>query len=293
MNGFRKHGQRIGTALVMGWLLSACGPGIGTHPSEAPDPDAARGWPAMPVSERHAAGLMNEAVHEDHYRTAYCDCRYTPADGGAGRDTIDDPSACGFEAAEQWPESAAWATRARVVADGRLPTGDYECWTRAGGGRGWCVRQDPEARAMLMDLHNRMPLIEQVARYRGDAPFGEIAGDEGRIFGKCAVQVTETAFEPPDCRKGDVARIVMYMADEYDAGLSDARYEMLERWSESDPVSPWEMERARRIERVTGRRNDYVQDVESVDPGGACSGASRQEEESGGQEGESGGEDAG
>ena len=256
-------------ALVLVAVLMGCASGPATHPSEAPTGTAAEGWPLVPFDDGHVAGLMSEHVHGDGARTAWCGCAFT-ADADGGGATVDDAAECGFEAAEQWPESAGRVAWSRVVPDARLPLDEHGCWTVEGGDRDWCIRQDAEARAMLLDLHNRLPVIEQVARYRGERAFGTVAGEDARPFGACPVGVSEAAFEPPDCRKGDVARTWWYMDAAYGLELSEAEAARLERWAAADPVSPRELARARRIERITGRANDHVQDVEAPDPAGAC-----------------------
>ncbi len=88
---------------------------------------------------------------------------------------------------------------------------------------------------------------------------------------------TGRAFEPRDEVKGDIARMLFYMAVRYEAGdrvdleLNDnvnngtapymGRLSVLLEWNLLDPVDDYEMRRNERIYEVQGNRNPFIDDM--------------------------------
>ena len=76
-------------------------------------------------------------------------------------------------------------------------------------------------------------------------------------------------FEPPDCVKGDVARIWLYMHEIHKVQIPTEEHAMFLIWAASDPVSPWELKRDGLIANVQGNSNPYISGtVPSID--GSC-----------------------
>jgi deoxyribonuclease-1 len=209
-------------------------------------------------------------VYFDREVTGYCNCEFTSDGDSDGSGDITGTDTCGYRVADKWERNAAWVEWEHVVPASLMPARRFECWSGEDGSRERCIEEDSEGREMLLDLHNLVPSIGQINQYRGNLRYGGVGQDRGRVFGSCEVQVTERAFEPPDCRKGDVARIWFYMADQHGVEIGSDEREMLNRWSDSDAISPWELKRAARIEGITGKSNPYVQTGSSPDPSGAC-----------------------
>ena len=67
----------------------------------------------------------------------------------------------------------------------------------------------------------------------------------------------------PTCKKGDVARIWLYMHGRYGVRLTPNEKTMFTAWSAKDTVSPWESERERRIAEYSYVTNPYVYGVVS------------------------------
>ena len=88
---------------------------------------------------------------------------------------------------------------------------------------------------MLFDLHNLAPAIGQVNALR----------------------------------KGDVARIWLYMGLRHGVNISPDEIFRFERWSANDPVSPWESQREKRIFDHTFVQNPFIHGV-TPDAAGAC-----------------------
>lgn len=155
---------------------------------------------------------------------------------------------------------------------------------------------------MLGDLHHLFAVDIQANSQRSNLHFGEVVGDDpsdwtwpsscacddARLKTCCSVRGpaldsrTETAFEPRDDAKGDIARVLFYFATRYrsrDINLSRLdgvgpaplnhipiyEEQALRRWHLSDPVSDKERLRQDQIEAIQGNRNPFVDVPEFVD----------------------------
>lgn len=110
----------------------------------------------------------------------------------------------------------------------------------------------------------------QLNQFRTNEPYGEIPDNvthEGFVA-KCeARDLNGTTsgfggqFEPPNCKKGDVARIWFYMRLAHGIVIDADTEAMFERWSQNGPVSPWEKTRHDRIAEIQGNKNPYVDGI--------------------------------
>ena len=121
------------------------------------------------------------------------------------------------------------------------------------------------------DIHHLRPTDVQVNGLRGNLDFNyggsAVNGCDGCLR-------TSTSWEPPNEVKGDVARMLFYMAVRYESGdgvdleLNDfvnngstpyhGKISVLLEWHEQDPVSSWEQQRNDKIEDIQGNRNPFV-----------------------------------
>ena len=121
------------------------------------------------------------------------------------------------------------------------------------------------------DIHHLRPTDVQVNGLRGNLDFdyggGTVSGCDGCLR-------TSTSWEPPNEVKGDVARMLFYMAVRYESGdgvdleLNNfvnngstpyhGKISVLLEWHEQDPVSAWEQQRNEKIEDIQGNRNPFV-----------------------------------
>ena len=86
-------------------------------------------------------------------------------------------------------------------------------------------------------------------------------------FGKCQLEDARGANQPPDCRKGDVARVWFYRAERYGVVISPPEQIMSEEWSMMDPVSSWEVGHERRITEIFRVPNRFLITYEAHVPG--------------------------
>ena len=89
------------------------------------------------------------------------------------------------------------------------------------------------------------------------------------------VSSTLGLFEPPDEKKGDVARAMFYFYTVYhteamsaDSTFFERQRETLLRWNHTDPPDQSEKIRNERIERIQGNRNPFVDDTSLVSASG-------------------------
>ncbi len=212
--------------------------------------------------------IMDDVIYaEPEHRTFYCGCDYTSHEDSDGSGDIDDLAACGYvgNTTSIFARRIEWE---HIVPVSLMPFERWACRSEPNGNLRRCLREVPEARAMIYDLHNLAPSVGQVNQDRSNDRYADLP-DDTSDFGSCAVEDTTALFEPPDCHKGDVARIWLYMHDTYGVSIRDAEWAMFSEWSEMDPVSPWEVERDARIFALTGTRNPYVFPVEG-DHAGLC-----------------------
>ena len=83
---------------------------------------------------------------------------------------------------------------------------------------------------------------------------------EKREFGKCDVEIESRKVEPKESIRGEIARTYLYMDSVYPGKgiISNKNRKLFDAWNKSDTVDEWECERAKRIERIQGNRNEVV-----------------------------------
>jgi len=128
------------------------------------------------------------------------------------------------------------------------------------------------------DIHHLRPTDVQVNSLRGNLDF-----DNGgsSVKGCSGCYKTANSWEPPDAVKGDVARMLFYMATRYEQGdrvdleLNEklnngsnpfhGKLSVLLEWHESDPIDEFERNRNEVIEQWQGNRNPFIDHPEWVE----------------------------
>ncbi|WP_409367938.1 endonuclease [Lysinibacillus sp. 38-6] len=128
------------------------------------------------------------------------------------------------------------------------------------------------------DIHHLRPTDVSVNSSRGNLDF-----DNGGspVAGCNGCKKDSDSFEPPNNVKGDVARILFYMATRYEAGdkvdleLNDkvnngtnpyhGKLSVLLQWHQQDPVDDFEKRRNERIYEIQGNRNPFIDHPEWVE----------------------------
>jgi deoxyribonuclease-1 len=112
---------------------------------------------------------------------------------------------------------------------------------------------------MQADMFNLYPAIGEVNGRRSNYSMAILEGEK-REFGKCDVEIRNKKIEPKESIRGEIARTYLYMDSVYSGRgiISKKNQRLFESWNKSDPVDEWECERARRIEKIQGNRNEVV-----------------------------------
>lgn len=120
------------------------------------------------------------------------------------------------------------------------------------------------------DLHHLRPEDPVVNSTRNNFPFGEVkSGNKVKMSSQNGGEYTDNYlgggyFEPQDCAKGDVARILLYLITRYSyletTGITVVAQsmKMILEWNELDPVDEWEMQRNDVTEGYQGNRNPFI-----------------------------------
>jgi deoxyribonuclease I len=235
---------------------------LSTEPRSAPTALSDE-FPGITKNFGAAKGLLYDQVYADHSVTFYCGCSYNqqgqidldrcnlgPLAGIKGADRVEADHI--FSVTEFGESRLCW----------RKPMAFHECL--AGGkplsGPDCCERVDSTFAAAHNDLHNLVPIEGALVSKRSLHHWGLVNG--GEHYGDCGIRFNPSIqrSQPMDSLRGDIARIMFYMSDTYGFRLSSQDTQLYITWNNADPPDPWEIERNRRITRIQGRGNHYIED---------------------------------
>lgn len=205
--------------------------------------------------------LLNEVYH-DHRITFYCECPFKPNKQIIPSNKFS-PSTKHFKRSQnvEWEHVVPAQSFGQSFIEWR--EGDPECIDGKGNsfkGRKCAEKINMDYRYMQSDMYNLVPANGQVNALRSNFSYSMIPG-EPRQFGNCDMEIEDNKAEPRPEIRGDIARIYFYMDDAYPnrGVISRKNRKLFEAWDKSDPVDDWERERARRIERIQGNKNKFVE----------------------------------
>jgi len=201
------------------------------------------------------------------YSSFYCGCTIARTGDSSGEVDL---ASCAYES----PGNIARARRMEwehIVPAARLGQG-RACWTtglpacaNAQGvvepGRSCCEEADPVYQMMSNDPVNLAPAVGEVNAVRSNHPFGMVDRSKATTFGpQCGMAVDGAAgrAEPPDARKGDVARVVAYMSRAYGLTVPAQDADLYVQWMAQDPVSDEERAVNAAIAAAGHRANPFV-----------------------------------
>ncbi|RVU30883.1 endonuclease [Neptunomonas marina] len=196
-------------------------------------------------------------IYADQATSFYCGCEFVKE----GKKLVPLHESCGYVPRKN-------ANRAsRIEWEHVMPAWAFghqlQCWQE--GGRKNC-RKDERFRTMEADMHNLVPAIGEVNGDRSNYSFAMLSG-EPRSYGACDMEVhfKSRKVEPPEHRRGDIARSYFYMRDQYGVRLSKQQTQLFEAWDKQDPVDHWERQRNQEIARLQGNENPYISGPRSTD----------------------------
>ncbi|MFL2808570.1 MAG: endonuclease [bacterium] len=199
-------------------------------------------------------------VYKDNPVTLYCSCTF--------KGKKPNLSSCGYipKKDKKRANRIEWEHVVPAHAFGQSysewRTGHPKCVSKNGKkfkGRKCAQKINEEYRRMQADMFNLYPAIGEVNGRRSNYSMGIIEGEK-REFGKCDVEIKNRKVEPKEEIRGEIARTYMYMDSVYPGRgiISKKNWKLFESWHQSDPVDEWECERAKRIEKIQGNRNEIV-----------------------------------
>lgn len=129
-----------------------------------------------------------------------------------------------------------------------------------------CGIMNPRYVFMASDLHNLYPALTRVELVRRNAQFGELDDSVPSKFDDigCDMKTSFQLVEPRDEAKGNIARAIFYMHQEYDLPLI-GDLPMLQQWNRMDPPDAEEHARNEKIGALQGTRNRFIDDPALAD----------------------------
>ena len=202
-----------------------------------------------------------EIIYAGRDTTFYCGCKYSST---KNRDGIT-LSGCDYDmnGTTSFHSRADDLEQEHVVPASLMPARQFACWNEGipgkctNGSRGCCERNDLNARAMIFDLHNLVPSVGQVNALRSNKRYGIIEGEDLKL--DCDFEWEGDIAEPPEAKRGEVARVWLYMHSQHGVVLQDGELQMYMQWSVDDPPEEWEFERDNRIKLKQGNGNPFVE----------------------------------
>ena len=127
------------------------------------------------------------------------------------------------------------------------------------GDRQHCRDRSARFNEIESDMHNMFPARRDLNRRRGAMAYGIVQGERWVEPG-CDFEIDERhrRVEPRPAVRGDIARAMLYMADRYDLKLYRRQRELMRRWNREDPPDAAEKARNRRIRRLQGNGNPWI-----------------------------------
>lgn len=142
--------------------------------------------------------------------------------------------------------------------------GDPKCKNRKKSYKGRkCARKiDNLFNFMESDLYNLVPAVGSINAYRSNKSMAMITDSTFESFGQCQVKISKSKIEPPNNRKGDIARIYQYMDLAYPGHgiISNKNEKLFKAWDEQDPVSRDECLHHEKIAKTQGNINKITFD---------------------------------
>lgn len=224
--------------------------------------------------------VLSEAVHDMIANPKVVSYYYGLQQAYAITDTDDDGfiidmySNCTGTFDNMWGESGGVETCGSFNREHALP-------------KSWWGHNDNNVQSMYTDLMHVIPTNSEVNSARGAYPYSEVAnptttfGNGSKVGNSTFPGYSNTAFEPADEYKGDVARIYFYMITCYnDVNFSQNTYadgstnvfsyiggkpvftdfakNLFLKWHRQDPVSDRERHRNDAVQSIQGNRNPFV-----------------------------------
>ena len=123
------------------------------------------------------------------------------------------------------------------------------------GSREQCRRTSPRFNHMEADLHNLHPDLEVTNAARKDYRFGECPGETPTVRPTCDFEhdTRQQLAEPRPAVRGDIARSLLYMEQEYGLPLDSTMRTIIVQWHQENPPTTEERVRNDLIATLQGQ----------------------------------------
>jgi len=133
--------------------------------------------------------------------------------------------------------------------------GHHQCDKK---GRSCAEKTNKKFRLILSDIYNLQVINGGLNKLRSNKNISEIQG-ELRNFGNCDFELNYKQFEPPQNRKGDIARTYMYMEYIYKYNIINYNIKsLILEWDKIDPVDQYECSICKEKEKYQKNENIFV-----------------------------------
>jgi len=159
---------------------------------------------------------------------------------------------------------ASWFITADQTIREAWENGNDKCVTSSGKsykGRKCAEKVSTLFNLMEADMYNLVPVIGALNALRSDKPYGIIDGEK-REFGETLdVEINKDKIEVMPSRRGDIARVLLYMNKKYGVKFPDHNntINVLKKWDNEDPIQDdgWEKQKIDILNKTYGTEFIY------------------------------------
>ncbi len=211
---------------------------------------------------RQAKKFAHE-IHKENPYTLYCHCHY--------QDHKIDLNSCGYKIHKnakrafrlEWEHVVPAEAFGHSFPDWRGGAASCRKNGKSFQGRK-CAENNTEFARIEADLYNIWPEVGELNGLRSNHSMGELGAENSKNgdFGGCRARIQDRKFEPMPPAKGRVARVYLYMDQNYPGRgiISEKNRKLFETWDKLHPVDLWECQRAKRIKKIQGNENQILKE---------------------------------
>lgn len=195
-------------------------------------------------------------VFKGYETTLYCGCKYYGKELNLNSCGVYSSSSSARLKRLEWEHVMPAERFGRIISS--WSNGSSVCSKREKG-RKCAGKASALFRQMEGDLYNLYPESGGINQARSNKPPFESMSEALKDFGKCETRVGKKGFVPRKEARGEITRSYLYMSDAYEIDLSSTERKMFESWNRNDPPDKGECERAKRIYKIQGNKNRFIE----------------------------------
>jgi deoxyribonuclease-1 len=126
------------------------------------------------------------------------------------------------------------------------------------------LKKNPGFESSRSDIYHLLPCEISINGKRGNFPFAECPGEPENNSGRVS-ELCGSRFEVPEQQKGMTARAMFYISVSYNIPIDLNQENVLREWNKKFPPTATEIERSKRVQKVQGNVNPFVDHPEWVE----------------------------